>query len=220
MHHLISVAGMTVAVVTGKYGTEMIATIFGSEVTNPLLQTRWFLRETGNYNTRLGTFVDITFMSMFGFFRIGIGSYLLYTYFRQDTENIGRFAALVIYGISWLFWISIMQYAFKKIRRAFSKSSSKSSETNSTKVVLNGNHNCSSNGVSSNHSAGHKVLANGSLDNKVCQDISHEIHRNGYHKISNGDISEVDKGSLRQRIPNGIIEEKVLHSTMASSQVK
>ena len=53
LHHSLSIFGMTWTLCAGKYGTEMMATIAGSEVTNPLLQLRWFLRETGRKDTRL-----------------------------------------------------------------------------------------------------------------------------------------------------------------------
>jgi hypothetical protein len=52
----------------------------------PFLQLRWFLRETGKYDTILGEIVDIIFMLLFGGLRIGVGTYLLYCYYQQDTD--------------------------------------------------------------------------------------------------------------------------------------
>ena len=40
-HHIISLFGQFLCLYRGRYGTEMIATIFGTEITNPLLQLRW-----------------------------------------------------------------------------------------------------------------------------------------------------------------------------------
>jgi hypothetical protein len=57
-------------IVSGWYGTELIACICGSEASNPFLQLRWFLRETGKYDTILGEIVDIIFMLLFGGLRI------------------------------------------------------------------------------------------------------------------------------------------------------
>lgn len=137
-HHLCSIMGMTVGTVTGRYGTEMIATIFGSEITNPLLQIRWFLRETGNYETVFGEIVDHSFMFLFGFFRIGIGSYLLLRYFQQDTDFWGRFGGVMIYAISWMFWINVMAYAGKKYKKRFQTFQQNNSKRSNDSVYKNG----------------------------------------------------------------------------------
>ena len=50
-HHFVSLSGLFWCLITGYYGTEAIATIAGAEVTNPLLQARWFLRSTGRQHT-------------------------------------------------------------------------------------------------------------------------------------------------------------------------
>ena len=48
------ITGIIVALVLGESGTEVNAVLFGSEITNPLLQMRWFLRETGHYHSFTG----------------------------------------------------------------------------------------------------------------------------------------------------------------------
>lgn len=120
LHHTLSITGLVWTLLAGKYGTEMMATICGSEVTNPLLQLRWFLKETKRHNSLLGEIVDFSFMLAFFTVRIGLGSVLLYCYFQQDTDFWGRFGAVSIYLISWTFWVSIFRYAVykygKKIR--------------------------------------------------------------------------------------------------------
>lgn len=127
VHHTMSIAGLTVCFMLKYYGIEMITTLFGSEITNPLLQLRWFLRETGRYDSLLGDVVDVAFMSLFGFFRIFLGTILLYSYFGQEgTDWLGRMAGCLIYSMGWVFWISIVQYAIKKYNRKYGKSKQKS----------------------------------------------------------------------------------------------
>ncbi|BFZ25747.1 hypothetical protein BsWGS_28786 [Bradybaena similaris] len=116
-HHFVSIVGLAWCLFSGYYGTELVATIGGAEITNPLLQLRWFLRETGRYNTRLGAIVDWAFMISFGFYRIGLGSVLLYSYFQQDTDFWGRLGGTSIYLISWIFFINIVNYAIHKYAR-------------------------------------------------------------------------------------------------------
>ena len=163
-HHLCSILGMTVGTVTGQYGTEMIATIFGSEITNPILQFRWFLREEGKYNSVLGEIVDASFMFLFGFFRIGIGSYLLYSYFKQDTDFLGRLGAVVIYGISWMFWINIVTFAIKKHKRTPKHKRMHKQDSKNNVSLSNGEpHSCISNGRKSVET---RSSINGSITNK------------------------------------------------------
>ena len=119
LHHSLSILGLLWTLLAGKYGTEMVATICGSEVTNPLLQLRWFLKETGRYHTLLGEVVDVSFMLSFFFVRIGVGSVLLYCYFQQPTDFWGRVGATSIYLISWMFWISIFRYAIYKYTKKY-----------------------------------------------------------------------------------------------------
>jgi len=45
LHHTLSNCGMVLVLGLGKSATEVNAVVFVSEITNPLLQTRWFLRE-------------------------------------------------------------------------------------------------------------------------------------------------------------------------------
>ena len=119
LHHSLSILGFVWTLCGGKYGTELMATVCGTEVTNPLLQLRWFLRETGRYDTALGEVVDVLFMLSFFFLRIGVGSVLIYCYFQQPTDFMGRVGATSIYLISWVFWVGIFQYAVHKYTKKY-----------------------------------------------------------------------------------------------------
>ena len=117
-HHALSILGLLVTLCIGRYGTEMMACMFGTEITNPLLQLRWFLREDGRHKTRLGLVNDIVFVALFGAMRIGLGSYLLYTYFCHPRPDwLGKFGGCTLYMIGWMFWVQICAYAWKKLLR-------------------------------------------------------------------------------------------------------
>lgn len=119
-HHTLSIVGLAWCLVAGYYGTELVCTIGGAEITNPLLQLRWFLREMGLYRgTILGHLVDWAFMFSFGFIRIGLGSILLYSYYQQNTDFWGRLGGTTIYGIGWIFFIQIVSYAIRKYLRIY-----------------------------------------------------------------------------------------------------
>lgn len=123
LHHTLSIIGLSVTFVVKLYGTEIVTTIFGAEFTNPLLQTRWFLKETNNYNTMLGDIIDISFMVLFGVLRIGIGTVLLYRHYTMPTTDfLSRLGGTCIYIVGWLFWVSIVQYAYRKYKRRYEES--------------------------------------------------------------------------------------------------
>ncbi|XP_076457365.1 TLC domain-containing protein 5-like [Babylonia areolata] len=119
LHHSLSILGCVWTLCAGRYGTELAATICGSEVTNPLLQLRYFLKETGRYHTVLGEVVDAVFMLSFFAVRLGVGTLLLYCYFLQPTDFMGRVGAMAIYLISWMFWVSIFRYAVRKYSKKY-----------------------------------------------------------------------------------------------------
>ena len=117
VHHCLSIIGLSMCLVFNRWGTELVATICGGEMTNPLLQLRWFLKETGNYDTWCGELNDFVFMFLFGFIRVGVGSALLHSYFQQPTDYVGRFGGVCIYTIGWLFFINIVQFGINKYKK-------------------------------------------------------------------------------------------------------
>ena len=114
-HHMLSLAGNSLTLYYGKYGTEIVATIFGTEITNPFLQLRWFLRQTGHGAMWYAELNDLFFMFLFGLVRIVVGGYLLYCYLSHPVPDwLGRLGGISIYLVSWGFWVMIVQYAVKK----------------------------------------------------------------------------------------------------------
>jgi len=116
-HHILSILGNGFALYRGTNGTELVATLFGTEITNPILQLRWFLRSSGvsPCHPTIAMIVDFCFLIVFTVMRICIGSVLLYRYLRHPAPDwLARSAALIIYGISWVFWYSIVCFAVRK----------------------------------------------------------------------------------------------------------
>ncbi|XP_065342606.1 TLC domain-containing protein 5-like [Cloeon dipterum] len=77
IHHVVSLTALTTVLVKGRSATEGIAGIGGMEITNPLLQIRWYLRATGRKETWLYTIVELLFMSLFFFVRVVYGFFLI-----------------------------------------------------------------------------------------------------------------------------------------------
>ncbi|XP_042762825.1 TLC domain-containing protein 5 [Panthera leo] len=114
-HHTLSILGIIMALVLGESGTEVNAVLFGSEITNPLLQMRWFLRETGHYHSFTGDVVDFLFVALFTGVRIGVGARLLFCEMvSPKPKGFVKVGGVAMYAVSWCFMFSIWRFAWKK----------------------------------------------------------------------------------------------------------
>ncbi|XP_069750700.1 TLC domain-containing protein 5 isoform X1 [Narcine bancroftii] len=114
-HHSLSILGIVMVLALEHSATEVNAVIFGSEVTNPFLQTRWFLREAGYYHTLLGDAVDFFFVMLFCSVRIGVGGWLLYCELSSPVPlPIVKLGGVAMYVVSWVFMVSIARFAWRK----------------------------------------------------------------------------------------------------------
>ena len=149
-HHLLSLYGQCVVLIRGRDGVEMMAVLFGSEFSNPFLQFRWFLRESGHHKTWLAEINDHLFMFTFGFWRIIIGTILLYCTLTHPLPDLhAKLGGVAIYLVGWIFWFMIVKYAIRKYRkkykaRAEEKESFEANKDKSDTVEHNGR---ASNGV-------------------------------------------------------------------------
>ncbi|XP_045139553.1 TLC domain-containing protein 5 isoform X3 [Echinops telfairi] len=114
-HHTLSILGIIMALVLGESGTEVNAVLFGSEITNPLLQLRWFLRETGHYHSFPGDVVDFLFVALFTGVRIGVGARLLFCELVSPKPKwFVKVGGVAMYAVSWCFMFSIWRFAWRK----------------------------------------------------------------------------------------------------------
>ncbi|XP_029111562.1 TLC domain-containing protein 5a isoform X2 [Scleropages formosus] len=114
-HHSLSIMGILLVLWVGESGIEACAVIFGSEVTNPLLQTRWFLRRTGRYNSLAGDVVDLLFVMLFVTMRIGVGGSMLYCELISPRPLlVMKCGGVAMYLLSWVFLVDIIRFAYRK----------------------------------------------------------------------------------------------------------
>ncbi|KAK6469210.1 TLC domain-containing protein 5-like isoform X2 [Huso huso] len=103
-HHTMSVLGIVLALWLGESATEVNAVLFGSEITNPLLQARWFLRHAGLYDTLAGDVVDFLFVVLFSGVRIGVGTWMLCCELASPRPcSLVKGCGVAMYALSWLF---------------------------------------------------------------------------------------------------------------------
>ena len=114
-HHTLSILGMLMTLGLGESGSETCAVLFGSEITNPLLQARWFLKRAGQYDSLAGDAVDLLFILLFGIVRIGVGSAMLEAVLTSTrTRPIVKAEGVAFYTLSWIFMVDIARFACRK----------------------------------------------------------------------------------------------------------
>ncbi|XP_072035261.1 TLC domain-containing protein 5-like [Amphiura filiformis] len=119
-HHVLSIGMLLMALGFGVSGTEVGATIFGSEMSNPMLQLRYFMKESGWKDSYLYEVNDLVFMLTFFVCRACIGSYFLYCELTHPRPRLGfKIGAIGLYLVSWVFLVNIFQFAVHKYRKMF-----------------------------------------------------------------------------------------------------
>ncbi|KAI4785220.1 hypothetical protein KUCAC02_037892, partial [Chaenocephalus aceratus] len=119
-HHAGSIVGILLALLMGVSGCETCGAIFGSEITNPLLQTRWFLRQLGLYDSLLGDAVDLLFIVLFATVRVGVGTVLVYCEVTSPrTTLIMKLGGVAMYALAWVFMVDIARFCCKKSRAKY-----------------------------------------------------------------------------------------------------
>lgn len=114
-HHLVSLFSIVYSLYQGRSGSELTAVMGASELTNPLLQLRWFLKESGQYKGRLAVIIDCLFISLFWTARLGVGS--VFHFVCQTSPKLDlatKVGGQAFYIISVIFGIQIVMYGCKK----------------------------------------------------------------------------------------------------------
>ena len=116
LHHAVSIAGFAHVLRTGRYGCEATGVLGASELTNPLLQLRWFLKQAGRYSGAVERAVDWSFAALFCGIRLGAGSYFFFFVFfpAPQVEPFPRLGAAGFYVISVAFSLQTAVYVLKK----------------------------------------------------------------------------------------------------------
>ncbi|KAG8305854.1 hypothetical protein J6590_060209 [Homalodisca vitripennis] len=116
LHHVVSVISIGTVLFTRTSGGEAVAGILSLEMTNPLLQMRWFLRTAGYNNTLAHTIVELLFVAMFLVMRLGLGSAITYCVVTSPKPRRDvKFCTLSLYLIS----LAFIFYIFQFIRRKY-----------------------------------------------------------------------------------------------------
>ena len=114
-HHVVSLLGLAYGLYQGRYGSELTAVMGASEFTNPLLQLRWFMKETGHYSGKKAALIDYLFVSLFWAARLGAGS--VFHYMCQTSPKLNLVAKAgghAFYIISLVFGVQLLMFFYRK----------------------------------------------------------------------------------------------------------
>jgi hypothetical protein len=122
IHHGVSLAALTILLAKGVSATEGIAGIGGMEITNPLLQVRWYLRTTGKKETWYYMLVEVLFMMLFFFVRVVYGFFLIKrVWLHPKPDLLVKSLATSFYLLTVTFMYYIASYFYAKYIKKRSK---------------------------------------------------------------------------------------------------
>ncbi|GAB4852024.1 hypothetical protein Ancab_016217 [Ancistrocladus abbreviatus] len=104
IHHLVSIVGLGAGLQYQKCGSEMVATLWLTELSSPFLHLRELLKELGYKDTNLNLAADVMFGVIFSAARMMGGPYLVYvTLSASDNPLLIKAMALALQLVS-IFW--------------------------------------------------------------------------------------------------------------------
>ncbi|XP_071958060.1 TLC domain-containing protein 5-like [Antedon mediterranea] len=179
-HHAVTILGIFGSLYTERSGTEVNASIFGSEMSNPMLQIRWFMRETGKKYSAVYELNDFIFMFTFLMCRMVFGSYFMYCELvHPEPLNFFKVGSVCLWLVSLVFAVQIVNFAVFKYTKMYRRWRSKQSifgspegqvvgeQKNADKVVVksvNGLHTDilnGGNGIGPQHDVRKRFMQNG-----------------------------------------------------------
>lgn len=114
-HHSLSIFGFSYVVYYNRYGCDMSTVLGASELTNPLLQMRWFMRQTGVYCGTKAKLLDWTFAGSFYAIRLGVGTWFYLTFLTSPgVDLVPKLGGSGFYIINVIFGVQLLHYMRKK----------------------------------------------------------------------------------------------------------
>ncbi|CAH1422278.1 unnamed protein product [Lactuca virosa] len=122
---IISIVGVVAGLAYEKCGSEMMVTMWITEISSPFLHLREILKELGYKDTDINLAADVSFAVIFSIARMCVGPYLCYVTLSADNPILIKAMALGLQLVSafWFFKIARM-VKYKFIKRSASKTKS------------------------------------------------------------------------------------------------
>nr|XP_026501350.1 transmembrane protein 136-like [Vanessa tameamea] len=116
-HHVSALIAVGIYMNKTYSGCTFACTLALMEITNPFLQTRWLLRDSGYGQTKLYFLVELTYLIMFLSLRGPLCTYLIYKILPSDILDMDeKIISLALYAVSIVFIYEILGYVIYKYK--------------------------------------------------------------------------------------------------------
>lgn len=114
-HHVLSILGLMYVMRYNIYGCESTAILGASEFTNPLLQLRWFLKQSKKYSGDVALIIDWSFVVFFFGARVVVGSALyVWLMLSPRMEVIAKLGGTMMHCVGVIFSIHLGMFIHRK----------------------------------------------------------------------------------------------------------
>lgn len=121
-HHIVSIVGIGAGLVYQKSGSELVAALWVTEISSPLLHIRELLKELGYRDTDLNLVADILFAFVFSIGRMIAGPYVTYVTCMADNPLLIKTMAMGLQLVSTFWFYKIVRMArYKVVKRMASR---------------------------------------------------------------------------------------------------
>ena len=115
IHHFGMLALLSTSLYLEIYGYASMLILFAGEITNPMLQIRWFLRSKELHFTTFAVVNEALFVILFTIARLFFGSYLLYVLLLRGMNIIVKCIGTVLQIVNYAFMYEVFLLVKKKI---------------------------------------------------------------------------------------------------------
>ncbi|XP_075974568.1 TLC domain-containing protein 5-like isoform X2 [Anticarsia gemmatalis] len=117
-HHFSALAAITIYMQMDYTGCTFACTLVLMEITNPLLQMRWFLKKQGYGDTYIFLFIEVLYLILFLSLRGILGTCIIYWVFKTDIFCIEeKIITVILYIVSIAFIYDIAGYVVYKYKK-------------------------------------------------------------------------------------------------------
>lgn len=118
-HHIFSTIAIYRVILKEYPGAQSACALGCMEVSNPLLQIRWYIRTFGYHHSPIFTAVEVMFVIVFACVRLFFGTFftVMVVMHPYDTFEF-KILCVGLYVISWMFMIQMFNYILQKYPNA------------------------------------------------------------------------------------------------------
>lgn len=117
IHHLVSIIGIGAGLAYQKCGSEMVAALWITEISSPLLHLRGLLKELGYKDSDLNLAADVSFAVIFTFARMFVGPYLTFVTITANNPFLIKAMCLGLQLVSAFWFYRIARMVKYKLTR-------------------------------------------------------------------------------------------------------